>query len=313
MIDRRLRALLRCPQPGCGGALTPRRGGTLLGCRACPALYPVLADVPILVPSPHVYLASYRDPVLATLAAAGCADRDAVALIDAFAEAAGPTEPLAFGDDWTRGEGRIRRPTAATDDDAIAAWLASAPDPGARLAEAVPDRARIVVELGCGDNRLSALLARRGRTVVVADLSLRAAVRTRDATGAIAVVLDAAALPLAPASIDAIVAANLIDLLDEPGRFLADAAAAVRPDGRVIVSTPAPALGTDDDGALARGFAAAGLPVVASTRGLPWLRAHSPRHYQLYFADLVVGARVSDRDRSPRRARDRGRARPPSS
>ena len=328
MIDRRLLALLTCPRAGCGGGLRATRGGAVLTCRACPALYPVLDGIPIVVPEPHAYLASYRDPVLATLAEHGLASPTAVALVAAFADAAGPTEPLAFGDDWTRDE--TARPTAATDDDAIRAWLATAADPRAALAAAVPATATRVLEVGCGANQLAAALVRRGRVVVATARSLRAVARTRAAVpGVLGAVVEAEALPFAPGRFDAVVAANLVDLLDEPDRFLAAAAQLLGRAGRLVVSSPAPDLGTGDDDHLGARLVAAGLAVVAHRRGQPWLRAHTARHFQLYFADLVVGARGAapvrpsrrgrvrgrDRDRGRGRcpARARGRARPPSS
>ncbi len=307
MIARGLIARLACVAGGCGGALRadPRRG--LLRCRRCPAVYPVLAGVPILVPSPAEYLAGYRDAVLASLAEAGAATGPTVALVDAFAAAAGPREPLAFGDDWTAHE-RAPRPPAATDDAAIAAWLAAAPDPAALIAAAVPARARVVVECGCGGNLLAARLAAPRRQVIVTDLSLRAVLRTVAATDAVGLVVDAEALPLAIGAVDAIVAANLIDLLAAPADFVAAAAGALTATGALVLATPDPGLGADDPAALADLLADAGLTTELRARGLPWLRAHSPRHYQLYFSDLVI-ATINDRDRSRGRARGRGRGR----
>ncbi|MEZ4404091.1 MAG: methyltransferase domain-containing protein [Kofleriaceae bacterium] len=307
-----LRELLVCVAGPCGGPLAPPpRVTDYLRCRACGAVYPVLAGVPVVVPSPMDYLASYRDPVLATLAELGAATPAAVALVDQFAAPArGRAEPLGFGDDWTVDEGDAARPPAATADATIAGWLAAVPDPSARLAAAVPADADVVVEVGCGGNLLARQLARRGRTVVVADLSFRAVARTVAATGALGVVVDAAALPFGAGTVDAVVAANLLDLLDEPGGFVAGAVAALAPAGALILSTPDPALGTDEPGFLAGLLADHGLTATTIAAGVPWLRAHSSRYFQLYFADLVVGARpVSGRGR---RGRGRGRGRSPA-
>jgi len=290
---RALVAMFVCAQPDCGGALAVRARGLVLGCRRCPAIYPVLAGVPVLVPSPPSYLASYRDAVLATLAEAGAATRDVVALIDQLAALAPRSEALGFGDDWTADE--QARPRAATADPAIAGWLAAAPDPAAAIAAAVPTAAKVVLELGCGGNALAGRLIKRGRTVVVADLSLRAVVRTMNATGAIGAVVDAEALPLARGAADAIIAANLIDLLTDPDALLTAMAAALRPGGVAIISTPDPSLGSDDDDLLATLLADAGLAPRAWHRGVPWLRAHSSRHFQLYFAELVVADRARRR------------------
>ncbi len=311
-MNAELLDLLCCAAPDCGGRLAVAdRDGLVLACRRCPARYPVLADVPIVVPSPVAYLASYRDAVLATLADAGRATRRAVEVVHAFADAGGATEPLAFGDDWVAREDA--RPAPATDDVAITAWLARAPDTQAHLAALVPARAAIVVELGCGASGLAAALAAPDRHVVAADLSLRAVVRTigprrrRALSGA---VVDAEALPLRPRSIDALVAANLIDLLERPDRFLAATAAALTARGAAILATPEPALGTDDDATFAHAVIAAGLTVDDYQRGVPWLRGHSPRHYQLYFTDVAVAIkrRLASRTRLSGRGRSRGRA-----
>lgn len=308
--------LLTCAAPDCGGRLVVAdRDGLVLACRRCPARYPVLADVPIMVPAPAAYLASYRDAVLATLADCGRASRRAVEVVRAFADAGGATEPLGFGDDWVADEDA--RPAPATDDAAIAAWLATAPDARSHLAALVPGRAAIVVEVGCGASGLARALAAPGRHVIATDLSLRAVVRTLGARRRPALsgaVVDAEALPFRARSIDAVVAVNLIDLLDRPDRFVAAIADALRRRGTAIVATPEPGLGTGDDATLGHALAAAGLTLDDYQRGVPWLRGHSPRHYQLYFTDVAVAgvARVSGRGRSRGRARGSARARPSS-
>lgn len=297
--------LIACP--ACGGRLAVAdRDGLVLACRRCPARYPVLGGVPIVVPAPATYLAAYRDAVLATLADAGRATRRAVEVVRAFAEAAGPAEPLAFGDDWVAREDA--RPAPATDDAAIARWLTDVPDPTAGIAALVPASARVVVEVGCGAAGLTRALVARDRLVVAADLSLRAVLRSLG-RGVDGVVADAEALPFRPRSIDALCAVNLIDLLGLPDEFLVGASAALRATGRAILTTPDPSLASGDDDTFARALAAAGFTVDEYRRGTPWLRAHSPRHYQLYFTDLAV-ARVSAGDRGRRdRGRDRGRDR----
>jgi len=303
--------LLVCAAPGCAGKLAARADADVLVCRRCDAQYPVLAGVPIVVPAPATYLAGYHDAVLATLADAGLATRSAVALVRAFAEAGaagGAPEPLAFGDDWVASEDDRLAP--ATDDATIASWLAAAPDTRAHLAGLIPPRAKTIVELGCGASGLARRLAADGtRQVVAADLSLRAVLRSigpRRRANLSGVVLDAEALPLRARSVDALVAANLIDLLDRPDRFLVAVAEALSARGATILATPAPALGTGDDATLQHALIAAGLTLDDYQRGVPWLRGHSPRHYQLYFTDVAV-ALLSARGRV-RPARGRGRS-----
>jgi SAM-dependent methyltransferase len=106
-----------------------------------------------------------------------------------------------------------------------------------------------------------------------------------------AVVLDAERLPLAARRADAIVAAELIDLLAAPERFLAAAANALRPRGRLLLATPDPALGGDDGGRLRSLLTGGGWRIVAHHRAVPWVRPHTARHYQVYFADVIAAER----------------------
>jgi SAM-dependent methyltransferase/uncharacterized protein YbaR (Trm112 family) len=289
--------VLACP--GCGGrlAIAPGRA-VMLACRRCDARYPVLGGAPVVVPSPAEYLAGYRDAALATLAERGRATRAAVAVIDGFAAAAGKREPLAFGDDWVEREGDALPPAASA---RFAAFLDEAEGAlDAAILAALPRRRATIVEVGAGAGVLARTLARTEgvERLVVADLSLRAVLRAVERAGKRAhaevagVVLDAEALPLAPRRADAIVAAELIDLLDAPERFLAGAAAALRPRGRLILATPDPALGGDDDRRLRAVLAADGWRVIVHVPAVPWIRPHGPRHHQVYFADVLAAERA---------------------
>jgi SAM-dependent methyltransferase/uncharacterized protein YbaR (Trm112 family) len=283
--------LVRCPQEDCAGRLSagPQRAGAgLVHCRRCGMAYPVLAGVPVLVPAPAHWVAAYRDAVIASLAEHGAATDGALAVIDGFAAAGHGAEPSRFGDDWI--EAPAGAPPGAVGA-ALAALRAAAP-PEAVLAELVPGPLGTVLDLGCGDGALAARLRRRCEQLVVADLSLRAVLRARRRAGAgtAALVVDADALPLAPRAFDAALAANLIDLVDDPAAMLDGLAAALRRSGRLALSTPEPGLGDpDDDPAVLRDLlAAAGLDLVDERDGVPWLRSHRPRYVQLYTCYVVL-------------------------
>jgi SAM-dependent methyltransferase/uncharacterized protein YbaR (Trm112 family) len=298
-LDAWLLDLVTCPRDGCGARLAVRPGGGLVACRGCGALYPVLAGVPLLVPEPHAYVAAYRESILATLAEEGRATRPARALVEAFAEAAGPVEPLRFGDDWTTAAGE----GAAPPDPAFAAWVAAARARGPQEAmlEMLPARLGTALDVGTGDGALAAALRPRCARLVVADLSLRAALRARGrarrvrgARGALAaVVVDAEALPLRPGALAAITAANLVDLLGDAAAFFAGARAALARGGRLVASVPQP------DGLDAQ-LAAAGLAVEREAAAVPWLRVHHARHVQVYFP-RIVAARPLAGGKAPRR------------
>ena len=293
--------VLACP--GCAGrfAVVPGRA-PMLACRRCEARHPVLGDAPVVVPAPAEYLAGYRDAALATLAERGRAARAAVAMIDAFAAAAPRSEPLAFGDDWVEGEGE-ELPWPACTSPAAAVFARFLGEARTALDDAIvaalPPRRATIVEIGAGAGVLARRLAQTAgvERVVVGDLSLRAALRAAAAAGGrgraevAAAVLDAESLPLAARRADAIVAAELIDLLAAPDRFLAAAADALRPRGRLILATPDPALGGGDADRLLALLRAGRWRVVAHHRAVPWVRAHTARHYQVYFADVVAAER----------------------
>lgn len=309
--------LLRCPS--CGGPL--RAGPSLCRCARC-GPFPVLGEVPLLVPSPSDYCASFGESVLAALAEHGLATREAVRVVQAFAEA-GRGEAQRFGDDWTPEESRGEHPAALVSGPATVAMEALAEaarthGPAAWIDERL-GRAKVAVavavEVGCGAGARSERMSRSSRRLVVADLSLRAVLRARaraflGTAEVVGVVMDAEALPLAPGSVDVLVAENLIDLLEDPAAFFEAAARSLARRGRALVTTPEPGLGLGlfggDDGALDLGhlervLRAAGLEVRDARDGLPWLRVNSPRHVEAYFVRaLELGRRTKARAKSKR-------------
>lgn len=298
-----------CPLTDCGGRLEIRPGGHeaggrlrvgLLGCSACKSLYPVLAGVPILVPDPGAWLAGYRESVLAALAEAGEAPPEAVSLIDSFCRAVPGAEPLRFGDDWTAAEAGaapVRPPEDGEAARAFAAFLeaAAGSGPDDTLLALLDGELGTVWEVGCGAGTLSRRLRPRADRLVISDLSLRAVLRARDAAGAVtgapvaSAVVDAESIGLLPGAVDTVVAAELVDLLDHPERFVAGIADALAVGGRLALATPAPSLGEPgDDDVLAEVIASAGLAIAEERDAVPWIRAHDRRYYQVYFARVVI-------------------------
>jgi SAM-dependent methyltransferase len=284
-------SVLRCPR--CAGPL--EWAAHLARCGAC-GPYPVLGDVPVLVADPATYCARYHDALLAALAEQGLADREAVAVVEAFAE--GRSEaPAVFGDDWTAHELSGDAAPALVRGAASAALaqllrVAQAQGPAAWLARHVKPAA-LGLEVGCGAGARSEVLAQRVERLVVADLSLRAVLRARaraarhDAEVA-GVVLDAQALPLRRASLDLLVAEHLVDLLDEPFEFLSQARAAVKKGGTLLVTTPEPSFGFGEDAALEALARRARFKVVERRDGLPWLRVNSSRFVETYLVQALA-------------------------
>ncbi len=255
---------LRCPR--CRGPLSqgpsfPDGSGLLL-C-ACETAYPVLVGVPILVPEPALYLHQHRDAVLATLAEQGLATPEAVRLVLDFAAACPGGEPLRFGDDWVHDEASWPEPTEGAPEALLSLLEQAQGAPERAIEELLGGPHDLVAELGCGSGLLTTRLRARHGTVLACDLSLRAVLRA----GPPGLVLDAEALPLA--ELDALVAANLIDLLDEPEAFLDEA---LERASRVVLSSPEPELLDGAD---------------ASRHAVPWVRPHGPSEWQIYLLSVA--------------------------
>lgn len=102
----------------------------------------------------------------------------------------------------------------------------------------VPERARRVVDVGCGHGGLGALLRRPGRTVVGIEPDwgmARAAARRLD------LVLPGTAeqmLPAVPPPIDCVILADVLEHVAQPAAVLSAAAARLDADGVVVASFP---------------------------------------------------------------------------
>jgi SAM-dependent methyltransferase/uncharacterized protein YbaR (Trm112 family) len=270
----------------------------VLSCERCAAEYPVLGGIPIVVPRAARWVATYREAVLASLVETERAHPRAIEEVLAFAEKAGPVEAMRFGDDWTPGErtdedGWPVPKVAGEAGECFEEFLRRAQKtaPEALILDALAeDRSHHVLEIGVGVGRLAAGLAKTGRNVLVGDVSLRAVLSAcqRGGPQVRGMVLDAERLPFSSESIGAMVALELVDLLDDPASFVCEARRVLRLGGRLYLATPDPAACE-----LERHLTDAEFVVKADLDGVPWIRAHSERYYQVYFTRVMVAERNS--------------------
>ncbi|MCB9618945.1 MAG: methyltransferase domain-containing protein [Sandaracinus sp.] len=256
--------------------------------------YPVLGGVPVLVPDAAAFLARHRDAVVAALAEEGRVSKATIALLHEVVDGVRGDDYQAFAEDWTAREVDTDAPGFEVPEGETGApirALVEQGDPWKRIAAAVPEGARDVVEIGPGAGPLTAHLA-KGRKLLLVDRSLRALFTAARGKGAVQLLVgEAEALPLAPESADAVVAANVIDLLGDPMSFLARAATVLRPGGKLVLTSPDPWPWEEDPEAAEALFAHVGLTLETFEDDLLWLREHGPREIQLYRMQLVVARR----------------------
>jgi uncharacterized protein YbaR (Trm112 family)/SAM-dependent methyltransferase len=296
--------LLGCPT--CLARQPLKREDGVLTCPACRRAYPVLGGVPILVPEPESWCASHRDAAVAALVDADRLTPEDMACLDRFAaQDRRAPRGVPFSDDWVASEGNASPPPSLEAGGhpwltELADLLARLPDPDAWLAARAQGR---VLEVGSGDAALTRRMLGRGLEVVAGDRSLSAALRAT-AAGATGVVLDATRLPAWPGGrplFGTVVAAHLVDLLDLPEAFLEGASELLEPGGRILLSTPDPALGgAEGTPALQELLAVAGYDEEEAVEAHPWARRHDRRHLELYAVTLVA-ARFSPGRGGPRR------------
>jgi ubiquinone/menaquinone biosynthesis C-methylase UbiE len=167
----------------------------------------------------------------------------------------------------------------------------------ARLAEALLDRApdlagRRVLDVGSGSGAASTIVRRRGGHPVAIDESIGMA-RASNQAGTPSVQGDAGSLPFGGAAFDVVVAAFVVNHLDDPVAALREANRVLRPGGVLLASTFA--AGPDH---------AAKAVVDATAADLGW---RPPPWYQHFKA--VLADRVADPDAVAAMARRAGFAR----
>ncbi len=284
-------AAFRCPE--CLGSL--RRDGRgadgLWVCRRC-GPYPHVGGVPILVREPAQWCATHFDAAVATLTEHRRASPAAIAVLAGFRAQVAHPAPTLFADDWTEAElardgspgwvdgpasEALREVSAVAETQSVCAWLAHRVAPRAR-----------VLEVGPGAGLLSQALAETARSLIVADVSLRAVLNSAANAECQPAVMQAEQLALTPASVDTVVAENVVDVLTDAGAFFESVARVLTRRGTLVLSTPDPSLGVvGDDSAdqLITLADTAGFEVRAHAEGLPWLRHHTARRAELYLVD----------------------------
>jgi SAM-dependent methyltransferase len=95
-----------------------------------------------------------------------------------------------------------------------------------------------VLDLACGTGYGAGVLRAKACQVVSVDINADALEFGRARYGLHAVRADAEALPFAGGSFGAVVSFETVEHLANPGRFLAELARVLRPDGIVVLSTP---------------------------------------------------------------------------
>jgi len=156
------------------------------------------------------------------------------------------------------------------------------------------DLAGDVLEIGAGIGRLARSLVAVTRTICVLDNNLRPLVEGYDGLpGVQRVVGDAGALPFVDEAYNAVIALNVVDLLESPEAFFAEAARVLGAEGIVVVSTPDPTLGIPDGdrGRMARCISDYGFEVMTVEDDLLWTRRPQPHELQVFTTQVVVARR----------------------
>jgi len=157
----------------------------------------------------------------------------------------------------------------------------------------VPRSGETVLDLGCGDGRLTLAAAARGARLTGVDLSpdLAAAARAR---GLGVQVADAVALPYADACFDAVLSNAALHWMTAPEVVLGEVARVLKPGGRFVAELGATGNVAAIVGAIASALAQRGVDV---TRAYPWYFP-TPAQYRAQLA--AAGFTVDTLDRFAR-------------
>lgn len=110
-----------------------------------------------------------------------------------------------------------------------------------QILKMVPHDAAVVLDVGCGGAWLAKALIPKGKTVLSMDISTTnpmRAVQEVPAPRHFGLVADVYSLPVRDNSVDCIVASEIIEHVEDPGRFIACLYRVLKPGGTLIVTTP---------------------------------------------------------------------------
>jgi SAM-dependent methyltransferase len=236
----------------------------------------------------RAYVANHRDSVIASLAERDALTSKGLLLLDELAAGVPASDrvPALFEDDWTEEEESGDEREAPVADASYRKWieLCASDSPLQYIYAALPETAGQAIEIGPGAGLATEMLAERASSILLVDTSIRSLLTARDkAPSASGVVSDASRLELPEMRADLIVAANVIDVCDEPEELLRRFADWLDVDGTLILTTPRPDLGSDDEELIVSLLKDVGLSVTHSRAALPWVRWHSHRNQQLYW------------------------------
>ncbi len=110
-----------------------------------------------------------------------------------------------------------------------------------RILEALPQKAELVLDVGCGNAWLAEALLPKGKTVLSMDISTanpQKALQRFPSERHIGLVADAYHLPILPGSLDAIVTSEIMEHVPDPKLFIEKLTAALKPGGVLVITTP---------------------------------------------------------------------------
>ncbi|PHN05654.1 class I SAM-dependent methyltransferase [Flavilitoribacter nigricans] len=109
------------------------------------------------------------------------------------------------------------------------------------IAREVPREAGTVLDVGCGNAWVAGHFCPRGKAVISMDIAPRnpeKGLQLYPFPNHLALVADVYALPFPDGSLDTIIASEIIEHVADPGLFLEKLLKALRPGGKLILTTP---------------------------------------------------------------------------